>query len=290
MSEAKNNFKAVLAAFTQTDNEETRVPVMVTNPPAVRDFFRYSKILRTVIKQVTSQDGHVTEEQKNTLAMLAGDTGCEGIMEVTYVSVNERKILLDFILIPAEAKNDEHLLISLILLPLSGELCVNFSAETTLAHGEEVHPDEVYLDAITALLGVVGLDVEEFFSADTPEEIRNRIYQEVLMIVSDFLDNAGREWREGIALRNGEFVRSGIERSYPVQSNLAASLLVMAEILADESSLLMVEDIKNLQRGEDESDANNYGGEEDPDDNPVDDGDEEGFGLVEARARNIKLH
>lgn len=289
MSEAKNNFKAVLAAFTQTDNEETRVPVMVTNPPAVRDFFRYSKILRATVKQVTSQDGQVTEEQKNTLAMLAGDAGCEGIMEVTYVSVNERKILLDFILIPAEAKNDEHLLISLILLPLSGELCVNFSAETTLAHGDEVHPDEVYLDAVTALLGAVGLDVEEFFSADTPEEIRNRIYQEVLMIVSDFLDNAGREWREGIALRNGKFVRSGIERSYPVQSNLAASLLVMAEILADESSLLMVEDIKNLQRVEDESDADTYC-EEEPDDNPVDDGDEEGFGLVEARARNIKLH
>lgn len=287
MSEAKNNFKAVLAAFTQTDNEETRVPVMVTNPPAVRDFFRYSKILRTVIKQVTSQDGQVTEEQKNTLAMLAGDAGCEGIMEVTYVSVNERRILLDFILIPAEAKNDEHLLISLILLPLSGELCVNFSAETTLAHGDEVHPDEVYLDAVTALLGVVGLDVEEFFSADTPEEIRNRIYQEVLMIVSDFLDNAGREWREGVTLRNGEFVRSGIERSYPVQANLAASLLVMAEILADESSMLMVEAIKNLQRGEDESDDDTY---EDPEDNPVDDGDEEGFGLIEARARNIKLH
>lgn len=289
MSEAKNNFKAVLAAFTQTDNEETRVPVMVTNPPAVRDFFRYSKILRTVIKQVTSQDGQVTEEQKNTLAMLAGDAGCEGIMEVTYVSVNERKILLDFILIPAEAKNDEHLLISLILLPLSGELCVNFSAETTLAHGDEVHPDEVYLDAVTALLGIVGLDVEEFFSADTPEEIRNRIYQEVLMLVSDFLDNAGREWREGVTLRNGEFVRSGIERSYPVQANLAASLLVMAEILADESSLLMVEAMKNLQRENDESEADTYGGE-DPDDNPIDDGDEEGFGLIEARARNIKLH
>lgn len=163
MSEAKTQLKRIVAAFTQPDNEETRVPVMVTNPPAVRDFFRYSKILRSTIKQVTNQDGQITEEQKNTLAMLAGDEDCRGSMEVTYVSASERKILMDFVFIPAEARNDEHLLISVILLPLSGELCVNFSAETTLVQGDEVHTDEVYQEASAALLGSVGMDMEEFF-------------------------------------------------------------------------------------------------------------------------------
>lgn len=287
MSEAKLQFKNILAAFTQTDNEETRDPVVVTNPPAVRDFFRYSKLLRNLIKQVTAQDGQITEEQKNTLTMLAGEDSCESIMEVTYVSVNESKILMDFVLIPAKASNDEHILISLVFLHLSGELSVNFSAETTLAHGDEVHPDEVYKESALAFLDVVGLDLEEFFANENIEEIRNRIYQEVILLVSDFLGNAGREWREGLVLKNGEFVRSGIERSYPVPSTLAASLLIMSEILSDVSASLLMEELSTLQ-DEDES----FDGEdpEGPYDKPIDDGDEEGFGLVEARARNLKLH
>ena len=289
MSEAKNQLKRVLAAFTQTDNDETRAPIIITNPPAVRDFFRYGKTLRSIIKQVTGQDGQVTEEQKNTLAMLAGEEDRKGIMEVTYVSAKERKILMDFVFIPAEAKNDEHLLISLVLLPFSGELSVNFSAETTLAQGKEIHPDEVYHEAVIAILSSVELDTEEFFSIEDLEEVRNRIYTEVLMLVSDFIGNAGREWREGIALRNGEFVRSSMERSYPVPSNLAASLLILAEIIADESSLLMLEDMKKLQDSEDQ-DSSDYEEDEDSDDNPVDDGDEEGFGLLWARVRSLKLH
>lgn len=108
------------------------------------------------------------------------------------------------------------------------------------------------------------------------------------MLVSDFLGNAGREWREGIAMKDGEFIRSSIERSYPVQSNLAASLIILSEIIADESSLLMMEDMEKLQ--DDEDTADNTGYEADPDDSPVDDGNEEGFGLLEAQVRNLKLH